>query len=307
MVAAALAATIALQPSALDVLSAKWDAAWKKPEDARANDLASINSALVEMIAADKLQTGEAFWKASTLYSNPEYQLSGARMRYEWNLTAVALGEKRAITMLPELWDELLMSTGRFRRFGTVKVDYDNAPGQRWWVDKAPKIILDVVSDPAKFRAKDRNPEIAKLVKADQDAREKPWDFSDHEAMMRVMREDRKRLEQIRSLVKKGALYAAADFADAGLVVQHGGTFADYMLAHELALCAYLLGNKGAMWLCGASYDRMLMSASYAQRFCTQYDGKMKMKEYDEKGVNDRMRKAVVGHTLSEMLNPPPP
>jgi hypothetical protein len=194
-----------------------------------------------------------------------------------------------------------MMATGRYRRFGALPMGFDNARGQRWWVDKAPKIISYVIKDQKLPTRKERNGEVAKLVKADQDAREKQWDFNDHAAMMKYMNEDRKRMSRIKELVNKGALYTAEDFSDAGLVCQHGGTFTDYMLAHELAVCSLLLGNKQAAWLCAAAYDRMLCSASYPQRFATQMDGNLNLRPVDSNGINERMRKIVVGRTLQEM------
>ncbi len=290
-------------PPGFDPLQKKWDAAWKMEQGKRDETLRGINKILLDWVAKDKIKTGEQFRRASTLLADWNYKLPEAQIRYEWNLTALALGSNKAQEKVAELWDALMMATGRYRRFGAVQVDFENTEGQKYFVDKAPQVILDAIKSPTEFKrmhpGATRNSELKKIVDDDQAARGKPWNINDFSAMKKIMEEDRKRFARVKAIVAEGTLSVGEDFANAALVCQHGGVFADFMLAHELALSAFLLGDKGSMWLCGASYDRMLRSASYPQRFGTQLT-ETGVEEYSTIGINDRIRKSVIGKTLAE-------
>ncbi|MEI8282657.1 MAG: hypothetical protein WCG75_09660, partial [Armatimonadota bacterium] len=96
-------------------------------------------------------------------------------------------------------------------------------------------------------------------------------------------------------------------FDHASLVLQHGSTWRDFSLAHELSICSLILGNKKAAWLSAATYDRMLGSGGYRQRFGTQYGsvggGKFSLDLVDSTGINDTERKAMHCPTLDEAKN----
>ena len=96
----------------------------------------------------------------------------------------------------------------------------------------------------------------------------------------------------------------SAHFAAASLVLQHGDVYASYALAHELSLCALLLGDKNSAWLLAATYDRMLGAAGHDQRFGTQYRGisTVKLIEVDAFGINDTERTAMHCPTLAKAL-----
>ncbi len=111
------------------------------------------------------------------------------------------------------------------------------------------------------------------------------------------------RLRRTKELVQSGDLATADDFDHAALVFQHGNVFEDYATAHELSVCALLLGKRSASWLAGASYDRMLVHCGIPQRFATQYggvSGVTRLQRVETWGINDSERKRIVKVTLEE-------
>jgi hypothetical protein len=106
----------------------------------------------------------------------------------------------------------------------------------------------------------------------------------------------------------RGELRTAADFANASLVMQHSARFSGYQTAHELAVCAMLLGDRGTgRWLIAATYDRMLGSVGHEQRFGTQYSGgpgqPATMQPVDTAGICDAQRTALGCPTLEQAKN----
>jgi hypothetical protein len=112
-----------------------------------------------------------------------------------------------------------------------------------------------------------------------------------------------RQVAEARTILRNGAVSTGEDFEYMAFLFQHSSTFDDYATAHELAVCAGLRGKKSASWIGGATYDRMMLSASYPQRFGTQFmmsGSKYSFDTIDTIMTNDRQRKAVIRKTLDE-------
>src|SRR5207248_1287567 len=166
-----------------------------------------------------------------------------------------------------------------------------------------PKCITEVMTDPAKAReaaaTAKNNDELKTIVDADQAARNVKMTPDN---LKKMGQEDKARSARVREIIAKGDLHTAQDFAAASLVLQHGDVYASYALAHELSLCALLLGDKNSAWLLAATYDRMLNASGHDQRFGTQYRGisAAKLTEVDTVGINDTERTAMHCPTLEK-------
>jgi len=267
----------------------------------------AIREGVEKLIQSDTLQTAEDFRRAGIAeMSGGTRHITAASTSYQLLLTALVMGDLEAGKQMGAAWDTLLMASGRYRRIGAVKMQMRVEKGDSWWVDPAPDLIRQIYRDPDKARkiaidSKD-NVEVKQLVDADQKVRQ-DWSKLTQKDFIKIAQDDRNRFRRIKEIVGEGGLKTQADFENAALVCQHGEVFLDYALAHELCICALQLGSKKASWLAGASYDRMLRSASYLQPFATQYEGNWHMQPYTNEGVNDRMRKAVVHLDLAQALD----
>ena len=139
------------------------------------------------------------------------------------------------------------------------------------------------------------NEELARLYREDQADRTssggKPIDWDAVEGR------DKARLARVKELYAQNRLQTGADYFHTAMVLQHGGTPEDYLLAHELCVAAISKGNKEAKWLAAASEDRFLMTIGRPQRFATQYrseggDSPLKLYQVDS-GVTDELRRAM--------------
>lgn len=253
-----------------------------------------VNDGLETLIQLDLLQSLSDFHRAGALsLGAPGDNIRHTTRYYQFLLTALSMGDSGSGASLALVWDSLMGCTGRPPRIV--------ARGTEHLSELAPEVIRSVYTSSQKPDGQKEadNTEVQQIVDADQKAR---GGFSNltQAQMLELMKEDKARLKRIKEIIaSKDGLKTAKDFANAALVCQHGVLFLDYALAHELSVCSLLLGNKDA-WLAGASYDRMLLSASYPQRFATQYDGEMTLREFTTEGINDRMRTAVVHKTLEE-------
>lgn len=265
----------------------------------------AMREGVQKLVDGDALRTAEDFRRAGMLQMGANrYQEPTIAASYQLLLTAAVMGDKEAGKHLGMVWDNLMMATGRYRRIGALKMPFRTSRGDQWWLNPAPEVIRKIYLAPeeaakAAADAKD-NPEVKQLVDADQKARQVDWGHLTAAQMNKIGQEDRDRFHRITVIIDEGRLKTAQDFENAALVCQHGEVFLDYALAHELCACAVLLGSKTASWLAGASYDRMLLSASYLQAFDTQFQGNWHIREFTTVGINDRMRMAVVHLTLAQ-------
>lgn len=254
-------------------------------------------------INKSELATADEFYRASKLMTLRFFDYRTNRVRYELLLTAAAKGSEEAEKELGNVWDTTMLTLGQPMRIDRGEMVAKNPGSDYFRLERAPDVILAVFAEPAKRReiasqSKD-NAEMQEIVDADQKARQNFTKMTS-EQMKAMADSDHARLVRTQEIVGSLALHTANDFANAALVMQHSVTFNGYRLAHELAVCSMLLGDKKTgRWLVAASYDRMLGSLGHDQRFGTQYDpGGFKIT--DELGICDAERTALGCPTLEE-------
>ena len=293
----------AQQALSLDEMEKAAQAARKaQPLDFKA--LVQLNNGVFKMAEADQITSAKDFVRASNLISDFRLQFEISRVKHELCLVALASGDAKARTDIKKTWDALLISTGREQRIGTYKVT--DAP--RYRVSPAPKSILDLMSDPDKagLAAKDAksDAEVTQIWTDDQAVRKQDWSKLTPQQRTEISKSDRERLARMTQLLDAGRVVTPEDFSHASLVFQHGTTWNDFSIAHELAICSLLLGNLEWANLAAVTYDRMLLSAGYRQRFGTQYTNlgniPLTMDPIDTSAIGDAERKALNCPTLEE-------
>ncbi|MGC4042904.1 MAG: MBL fold metallo-hydrolase [Armatimonas sp.] len=126
-----------------------------------------------------------------------------------------------------------------------------------WWFTRQRK----------RMRAAD-NAELAALKDADQKERQ-GWEKLTTAQKEELTKRDRVRLARVKEILKEGSISTVTDFSNAGLVFQHGVTPEEYLVAHDLAFCAWLLGDISS--LTALSEDRFLVNIKRKQRFGSQF------------------------------------
>lgn len=138
------------------------------------------------------------------------------------------------------------------------------------------------------------NEEIAELAREDQQDRRPPPGQSIDWSV--VIPRDQAREKRVKELYAAGALHTGTDYYNVAMVLQHGTSADDMLLAHELCIVAIIKGENRAKWLAAASEDRFLMNIGRPQRFGTQYtssgNGPSKLYRIDP-GVTDDVRRAM--------------
>jgi hypothetical protein len=264
---------------------------------------------VVSLVESNTLASGDDLFRAAQIASGPIPDYRSARMRYELMLAAAANNHREAERSLAESWDSLLLTLGRPMRIDAYGLATSHPGSDEFSLDPAPKVIQSVLQNPAAAReaagqAAD-NPKVQQVVDADQAIRTN-WNKLSAAELKAVGTEDHERNVRIRAIVNEGGLHTAKDFANASLVMQHSSGFAGFELAHELAVCSMLLGDRSlGRWLVAATYDRMLNSVGHEQRFGTQGAPTMKpqanqpLREVDETGICDAERLALGCPTLA--------
>lgn len=264
---------------------------------------------VIRLVESNTLSTGDEFLRCANIACGPINEYRSARVRYELVLAAVAKGNRSADDYLPWCWDSLLQTLGRPMRFDVWGLAAKNPDSDQFVVDPAPGVIRTVMRNPgasreAAAKAKD-NAEVQTIVDADQAIRAH-WNKLSNAERTAASADDHRRNLRIRAIVKEGGLCTDKDFANASLVMQHSSSFAGFELAHELAVCSMLLGDRGTgRWLVAATYDRMLNSVGHEQRFGTQgawttsQQAKPEVGATDESGICDAERLALGCPTLA--------
>lgn len=298
-------AVLLASASGLDALEAKLHSVDKESDwSKRSAVYAEIEPALNDLINGDKLHTPEELRRASLILGFVGQDFQSIESQYELMLAAAAGGDEPAREGLGKAWDRVLVAMSRGRRIGAEKMEVSGS-GERYRLVPTQKVILGVYLNPktaiATAKSTKNDTELQKIVDADQAARQGDWSKMTPKDFAELAKMDSARLARVKLLVHQGRPKTADDFFNAALVCQHGATFDDYALAHELSVCGMILGSKDSSWLAGASYDRMLFQSGHPQRFATQYSimaGVTKLSRYDTTLINDTMRKLVVHHTL---------
>lgn len=269
--------------------------------------LQEINAQVFGIIESDQLKGPNEFYRAASLLSEFRNSFEVSRVKHELTLCALAGGDEKSKAAISHTWDMFLISTGREQRVGTMKIP--NEP--RFALAPAPKSVLNVMSNPTvamEIASKTKSDaEVTIICADDQSVRQQDWSKLTVKQMEEMSKSDKARLKRIIELLSAGRIVTAEDFDHASLVLQHGSCWRDYSLAHELSICSLLLGNKKAAWLSAATYDRMLGSGGYRQRFGTQYGsvggGKFTLDAFDTTAISDSQRKALHCPTLEEAKN----
>jgi hypothetical protein len=244
---------------------------------------------VLRMIEADQVGTAKDFLRASLLYDDPSGWYEIRRVQHEYALMALVLGDPGAPKALERTWDFLMASMGQHPRFGFMKATPQFPLPERLQAVFPPPALKSVFDDPEQAKAEAKsakdNAEIKQLRDADQALRSGTVDFN---KLREAAAEEAKRRHRVHELLEIGAPKTGADFEGLSLVMQHGDSFDDFKLAHELAVASVIVGFDDP-WLITATYDRMLLTVGQRQRFGTQFnqDG---LRPLDPGGVNDRMR-----------------
>jgi hypothetical protein len=289
--------SVASPTPALDELEARAPTGWteqKRIEETTAD--------IIALVGRNTLTSGAEFYRAAKLAAWDMRNYRTGRVRYELLLAAAAKDDRNAEGDLPTAWDSLMTQLGR-----PLRLDFDGLVTQNpdtFQLEAAPACIQAIWRNPTAARAAlaaaKPNPEMQKIVDDDQAVRKQNWNNLTPDELKASTAKDHERNRQTREIVKAGELHTASDFANASLVMQHSQNFAGFQLAHELAVCSMLLGDRGlGRWLVTATYDRMLGSVGHDQRFGTQF-GPTGLMLVDETGICDAERQALGCPTLSE-------
>jgi len=112
--------------------------------------------------------------------------------------------------------------------------------------------------------------ELRALYQADQADRQFTTPPSAEERKI-ISTRDAERLERVYHLLRADSLSAAEDLYHAAMILQHGETAEDVLLAHILATAAGFMGDERGYWLSAAALDRYLLRTRMPQRLGTQY------------------------------------
>lgn len=296
---------LALQNTTLSDLETKFNFAQKANQSDREVALTEVQAGVEKLITEDKLKEASDFRRAEALFSAPNLFFEHTRVKYELLLTAAKLGDSEAIGRIPNAWDNFIQSLGRNRRLVPI-----HGKKMHLIVKPAPRSVTRFWESPKKSiqLAKEAKsiPEVQSIVDADQKDRDRDWSKVDPKEWEKVAQADIQRLTKIKKFANAGTLTTGADYFNAALVCQHGDNFEDYALAHELSVCAMILGYepRTSAWLAAASYDRMLLNMGHRQRYGTQsyiIEGKQSLSPLDSMLMNDTMR-FTVSHIDSKKI-----
>lgn len=230
---------------------------------------------VMRLVESNRLKSGEEFRRVGILAGVGPGEFAQLRVAYECFITALAKDDRESQELIADAWDDLLVSVSRPMRFDFKDRIHLKNYDELFEIEPAPAAVARVWRDPqgARSRAqgKQDNAEMIALEEADQADRQEDWSGFSRERIQDIVARDAVRRGRVRELMDKGHLVTPNDFARAALVMQHGRHFRSHQLAHELAVCSLLLGDREmGLWLVAASYDRMMYSLGHAQRFGSQ-------------------------------------
>jgi hypothetical protein len=138
------------------------------------------------------------------------------------------------------------------------------------------------------------NPELAKMYKDDQTARQVTnidW--------MSLMKQDSARRVRVYQLIEEGKVSTAKDYYHSAMIFQHGGDTDASRMAVEHMKKAIALDSSMNKWLLAAAIDRDLMRRGEPQIYGTQFvkwnqegkDGKWERYKLDSTIISDEERK----------------
>jgi hypothetical protein len=116
---------------------------------------------------------------------------------------------------------------------------------------------------------------------------------------------DTARRTRVKALFAENGLRTAHDFYHAAMILQHGDSPEDKLLAHEFCVVAIVKGknDKETRWLAASAEDRFLSEIGRKQRFATQFridaSGPAHLNPVDE-SVTDELRRLMDAPSLDE-------
>jgi len=120
-----------------------------------------------------------------------------------------------------------------------------------------------------------------------------------------ISKHDEAHRVKVLKLMRENKIQTGDDYYYAAMIMQHGATMDDYVLAHLFSCAAAQRGKRDAIWLSAASFDRLMISMDRPQYFSTQYFANQG-EAYAIKNPNntslltDEVRKAFNVPTLAE-------
>ena len=174
-----------------------------------------------------------------------------------------------------------------------------------WNIGLRPLFKISLVqAGPAATHSPEDNKELKRLCDEDQSDRTPPKGKSIDIDFLGPR--DKARLKRVKEIYTQNLLKTANDYDCAATVLQHGQVPEDFLLAHEFWVVAISKGknDQDTLSMAAASEDRYLMNIGRPQRFGTQLhsvdNGPIKLYPIDG-GVNDELRRVMIGHTLAEI------
>lgn len=276
-----------------------------KAQDWKAAQILTENQRdqIQQLLREDKLKTADEFFKAANVSGDPFGFYEGVAPEHELVLTAMLLKNDDAAKRLGYTWDRMMFSFGREQRFGSMFMltDGKKVPINLDPNGPAPNLAA-TIKDPAAAREKAKtatnNAELQKLCDEDQQVRQ---GIMTPEKLKKMTEGDEPRKARVLELLKQNVPVTARDFYNCALVLQHGGEFRSYMMAHECIMAAAILGDTEAPWLVSRTWDRMLLSCGHRQRFGTQFSSAgLEWMDWNT-GPSDTMRKLTRCSPLAKL------
>lgn len=120
----------------------------------------------------------------------------------------------------------------------------------------------------AKPSQKEISRELKELYASDQkDQNDESWNEGNGDEFSRRQKERRDRVMEI---IAAGMLADLADWGCAAMLLQHGESADDYLLAHILSMPCGIADQTGGRFMSAATLDRFLQNVGRAQIFTTQ-------------------------------------
>jgi len=116
--------------------------------------------------------------------------------------------------------------------------------------------------------AKEITRELQELYDSDQkDQNDPTWTETND---VEFARRQKVRRDRVMEILQAGMLPEVRDWDHAAMLLQHGESADDYLLAHVLSLPPGIAAGPNARFMCAATLDRFLQSCGRAQIFTTQ-------------------------------------
>lgn len=116
--------------------------------------------------------------------------------------------------------------------------------------------------------AKEITRELQELYDSDQkDQNDPAWTETND---VEFIRRQKVRRDRVMEILRAGMLTEVRDWDHAAMLLQHGQSADDYLLAHVLSVPPGIAAGPNARFLCAATLDRFLQSCGRAQIFTTQ-------------------------------------